>query len=260
MLAEERHRRILDMIQQQGIVTISDIARECQISDITVRRDLDYLAQLSKIDRIRGGAKPVAEIKEDLNQRFQRHAEENKEEKKDIGRFAASLVQDGDIIILDAGSTTLQIAKHLVGKRDITAVVTSIHIAQELEGKDGITTILTGGTLRSSSTSLLNPLLKQSLSQIYADKVFIGIQGISASHGFTTNDFADAEVKKMLFKSAQCVYVVADTSKFNRITAAHIGHLDEAHYIITNYLPDTEFLQGLKDFKCQALLAERREI
>jgi DeoR/GlpR family transcriptional regulator of sugar metabolism len=259
MLAEERYRRILELVQQQGIITISDISRECQISDITARRDLDYLAQMNKIDRIRGGAKPLdIQEREDLNQRFLTHAAQNKEEKEAIGWYAASLIQDGDIVILDAGSTTLQIAKNLVGKKDVTAVVTSILLAQELERRDGITTIITGGTLRSSSTSLLNPLVKQSLSQIYADKVFIGVRGISSTHGYTTSDFADAEVKKMLFNSAKCSYVVADSSKFNRITPAHIGYIDEAHYIITNREPHAEFLIGLKDSKCQVLTAERR--
>ncbi len=119
MLAEERYQRILQLIEQNRIVTVADIVNECRISDITARRDLVHLGRMNKITRIRGGAKAVESktVPSDLNERFYRQALEHREEKRIIGGFAASLIEDGEIIILDGGSTTLEIAKQLVGKK-----------------------------------------------------------------------------------------------------------------------------------------------
>ncbi|GCL74290.1 DeoR/GlpR transcriptional regulator [Paenibacillus naphthalenovorans] len=257
MLAEERYQRILQLIEQNRIVTVADIVNECRISDITARRDLVHLGRMNKITRIRGGAKAVESktVPSDLNERFYRQALEHREEKRIIGGFAASLIEDGEIIILDGGSTTLEIAKQLVGKKDLTVIVTAINIAEELEFREGVTTILTGGTLRSRTNSLVNPLLKQTLSQIYADKVFIGVRGISVSHGYTTDDFAEAEVKKLLMTAAKSVYIVADSSKFNRIAAAQIGHIDEAHYIITEDQLRSMVKREFDHYKCRIIMA-----
>lgn len=254
MLPEQRYKRILQKIEEKGYVKIQEIVDEFKVSEITARRDLDFLGKVNKVNRVRGGAKASDseyQVSKDLNQQYSLRVEKNQNNKKQIGEYAAELIQDGDIIILDAGTTTLEIARHLHGKRDVTVIVTAVNTAIELEGREGITTIMTGGTLRSITTSLVNPLMKQTLSQIYADKVFIGVRGISASHGFTTDDFAEAEVKKLLLRSAKNVYIVADSSKFTYIAAAQIGHIDEAHAIITDSEVSNEVKRLFASFNCE---------
>lgn len=262
MLAQERQKRILQLIQSKDIVKVSDIVKEFQVSEITARRDLDILDEKKKLKRVRGGATGIGVIDEDANklkERFVQQNQENREQKELIGEYAASLVKDGEIIIIDGGSTSLEFAKQLVGKNNVTAIVTAINIAEELEGREGVTTMITGGTLRSRISSLVDPLLKTTLSQIYADKVFIGVRGISRSHGYTTNDFEEAEVKKLLFQSAKEVYIISDSSKFNKVTAAHIGKIDDANYIITDSDLSPSIRKEYSQSSCKILTASNKE-
>lgn len=239
MIPRKRHEAIIEMLKQQKTVSVSEIVEQFRISEITARRDLEFLEKNSdSIVRIRGGAQwreePLEASSTYLNDRFQQQYLKNTREKIAIGRLAASLVEDNETIIIDAGSTAIQLAKHLDGKRRLTAFVTAVNIAEELETKEEIMKVLIGGVFRSKTTTLVSPFIEQTLTNLYADKVFIGVTGVSLSHGFTCNDFLEADVKKHLTKSGKEIYWLADSSKLNYIASFQISGIDCSHTIITD--------------------------
>lgn len=263
MIPMKRQEAILELLKKNKTVSIAEIVAELNISEITARRDLDHLEGSSDhIMRIRGGAKWIeaASTSENmtayLNDHFQEKFGKHQEEKAAIGKYAASLVENNQTVIIDAGTTAIQVAKHLNGKNNITAVVTAVNIAEELEGKEGVTTVLTGGLFRSKTTTLLSPFIEQTLLNIYADKVFIGITGVSLTHGMTCHDFLEADVKKILVKSGREIYWLADSSKLDFIGSIQISGFEEQFTIITDWGIEPEMKKELEKI-CKLIVVER---
>jgi DeoR/GlpR family transcriptional regulator of sugar metabolism len=260
MQVNERREEILELLKQKHKISIPDLAELLQVSEITVRRDLDLLDHNNQIVRIRGGAKWLDDEKIEkntnfLNSRFQKQAAVNQEKKVSIGKLAASLVHEDDTILIDAGSTALEFAKQLKGKSGITAVVTAVNIAEELEGIEGINTILSGGAFRSRTTTLINPFMDRMLMQIYADKVFLGISALSIEKGFSGNDILEAQVKQQLLESGKQIYWLLDSSKVGKISTIRISPIREEHTIITDDRIDPVVKTQLEN-KCNVLLAK----
>ncbi|RBW68300.1 DeoR/GlpR family DNA-binding transcription regulator [Bacillus taeanensis] len=258
MIPEKRQVAILELLKLKKMVSIEDIVKELNISGMTARRDLNHIEKSSNlIVRVRGGAKLVENSPEAnssyLNDRFQQQYCRHRAEKAAIGKKAASLIEDNETILIDAGSTTFHFARHLDGK-NITAIVTAANIAEELEGREGISTILTGGIFRSRVTTLLNPLSANILTQFYADKVFMGVTGISASHGFMCHDFLEADVKKILLQSGKAVYWLADSSKLNKVSTIQIADWQPHYWLITDDGIDVEIKEELGS-KCRLIIA-----
>jgi DeoR/GlpR family transcriptional regulator of sugar metabolism len=261
MLPEQRHQGILGLLKEKNQVSIADLASELQVSQITVRRDLEQLESSNQIIRIRGGAKLLdsEHVEKDtnfLNRRFHNQASVQQQEKKAIGSLAASIVQDDETILIDAGSTALELAKHLHQKKGVTAIVTTVNIAEELEGREGVTTIITGGLFRSRTTTLVNPIMDRMLTEIYADKVFIGVTAVSVNRGFTGNDFLESDVKRQLLKSGKEVYWLVDSTKINSISTIQVSPILPDHTIITDDGLPPDILRQL-EHKCRVLVAKR---
>jgi len=262
VILKKRHDQIIEMLKAKKTVSIEEIVDELQISEITARRDLQFLENNTNLlIRVRGGAQLVEEDSAKktsyLNERFAMKLTRNAGAKEVIGKLAASLVEEGETIIIDAGTSTIQLAIHLPERKNLTVVVSAINIAEELEGKEGILTIITGGVYRSKTTTLLSPFIEQSLMSIYADKVFIGSSGVSLTHGITDEDIMETEVKKALLKAGKEIYWLVDSSKINVIGSFHISKLEEHHTIITDDGISLEMKEQLET-KCRVLIAERK--
>jgi len=262
VILKKRHDQIIEMLKEKKTVSIEEIVDELQISEITARRDLQFLeSNTNLLIRIRGGAQLVEEDSAKktsyLNERFAMKLTRNAEAKEVIGKLASSLVEEGETIIIDAGTSTIQLAIHLPERKNLTVVVSAINIAEELEDKEGILTIITGGVYRSTTTTLLSPFIEQSLMSIYADKVFIGSSGVSLTHGITDEDIMETEVKKALLKAGKEIYWLVDSSKINVIGSFHISKLEEHHTIITDDGISLEMKEQLET-KCRVLIAERK--
>lgn len=262
MILKKRHDQIIEMIKAKKTVSIEEIVDELQISEITARRDLNFLETNTKLlVRIRGGAQLIeedlAKKTSYLNERFMTKLTRNTEAKAAIGKLAASLVNEGETIIIDAGTSTIQLARHLPERKNLTVVVSAINIAEELEDKEGVLTIITGGVFRSKTTTLLSPFIEQSLMSIYAEKVFIGSSGVSLTHGVTDEDIMETEVKKALLKSGKEIYWLVDSTKINVIGSFHISKIEDHHTIITDDGISPELKEQL-EAKCRVMVAERR--
>ncbi len=244
MFAEERRMKILDIINSGKAVTVEELSRNMDVSESTVRRDLRYMEDKGLIHRTHGGA--MNPLPADYEPTFTEKQEEMTEEKKAIGIRAASLIEDGDTVVIDSGTTTMEIIRNLNVNRAMI-ITNSPHAAIELQHRQGIEAVLAGGTLRYETLALVGPIADELFRRVKADKAFIGANGISLD-GFMTPNMTEAATKRSMLRSAEKVYVVADSSKFNKSSLMRFADLDEVDGIITDHkLPEdiyNEFSQS----------------
>ncbi len=253
MLPEERRRRILELIETAGSVSVEELAQQFQVSEMTIRRDLRILEGDGLLRRVHGGA--TSSRGRSYEPPFLLRSRKYADAKARIGAIAASLIQDGDSIVLDVGTTTLEIARHLKNRRNLTVITPSLHIANILAGHPAIRLILTGGILRPGELSMVGHLAERSFQEFYVDHLFLGIGGISLEAGLTEFNLEDAWVKKAMLGSAKECTVVADASKLGNIAFASVAPLSAIHRLITDSSADPEFVARLRERNIEVILA-----
>ena len=232
-LAAQRHDIITAQLRLHGAVRVGDLATLLDVSEMTVRRDLDALSELGVLDKVHGGA-TLRDDRSAFEPGFDTKSRRNLEEKLAIGRAAAGLVRAGMSIGLTAGTTTYHMAMSLLDVVDLTVVTNCIHIAEYLHQfpRADRTVLLVGGT-RTPSDALVGPTAVQTLSQLQLDLVFMGVHGMSAK-GFTTPNLAEAETNRAFAKTTNDVVVLADHSKWNLNGLCTILPLSDVAMIITD--------------------------
>ncbi|WP_330932644.1 DeoR/GlpR family DNA-binding transcription regulator [Enterococcus sp. BWR-S5] len=240
MLTEERHKKIMDLLNQESIVKSQELSDLLNASESTIRRDLQELEKAGMLERVHGGAK----IKSDLGseQSMNEKSIKNIQEKQLLGKAAAEVVNDGDVIYLDAGTTTLEMIPYLTGK-DVTAVTNSVHHAAQLIDLN-INTIILGGTLKLSTKAIIGSTSMEQLKQFRFNKVFMGMNGIHPDFGLTTPDPEEAALKRLAIQHAEQAFVLADHSKLNKVSFTKV--VDVEHVILlVDYCPK-ELLKELQ--------------
>ena len=211
MLAVERRQHIIEMIESRPSVLISDICRECGVSAVTARGDLDYLEGEGRLKRTHGGAVRISEY---VIPRVSERVRKNARAKQAIARCAAARVRDGEMILVGSGSTTLEFVKALRPKAGITIVTNSCHIIEYAEQYLPEATIMcTGGVLAREYRHYCGPLVAASLADIYLDQVFLGVDGFEPSFGFLTEYEQTAYTKVEFLRHARTKVVLMDQSK-----------------------------------------------
>ncbi|CAM3271159.1 DeoR/GlpR family DNA-binding transcription regulator [Deinococcus deserti] len=233
MLIKERRQQILSLIQSRGEILVSEVAPLLGVSEVTVRSDLKALVDTGHLRRTRGGARLP------LDPRMEAPLEEmqlqQRAEKRRIGRAAAALIQDGETIFLDVGSTATEVARHLPPTlREVTVVTPGLNIALELEKLPHVRVIVTGGTLRRLQHSLVSPYALEILRHVHADRLFLGCNGIDAVNGITNANHEEAEVKRCMVRYARTVVVLADHSKLGVTSRAWLASADQVQTLITS--------------------------
>lgn len=236
MIPLERQRRIAEKVLDEGQISIAQIIDLFGVSEITARRDLNELDRQGLLRRVHGGA--IASLGRSYEPHFQTRTAKNKTEKIIIGIKAAEQVFDGDSIALDVGTTTLEIVRGLIDKRNLTIVTSSIQIANEVIATLSLDTnvrlILAGGVVRARELSMVGMIAERTVRELHVDKAFIGIGGISLRDGLTEYNMEDARMKQVLIESAQEKFVVADSGKFGRTTFTTVGPITSVDAIITD--------------------------
>ena len=176
--------------------------------------------------------------------------------KESIGIRAAQLVQPGDNIIIDSGSTTMTLARHLRGHRDITVMTNGLNIAWELANAPGIDVLLTGGQLRKQSLSLQGSQAEASLTSYSFDTLFLGVDGLDLQFGLTTHDEAQARLNQRMVERARRIVVLTDASKFSRVSLHRIAHLEQVHAVITDASIDEATRDGLQQRGIEVIVVE----
>ncbi|KQW74131.1 alkaline phosphatase [Devosia sp. Root413D1] len=232
MLAEPRRRKILEWLQEEGSARVRDLSAAFEVSEATIRQDLERLEADGYITREHGGAflKTLPRQVETLSLQHL----ENMDKKRRIGVRAASLVGDGETIILDAGSTTTEVAHGLLQRRELTVITNALNIALILGAVPGFAVHMPGGQFKAPTLSLSGDKSVEYFRDILAGKLFLATAGVSLEAGLTYPSFADLQLKQAMIKAAQHVYLVADSTKINRTSFTRLGTLDVIHSFITD--------------------------
>ena len=233
MLTQQRHRIILDLLKEKSVIKIQEIIDLTNTSESTIRRDLSQLEEARFLKRIHGGA---ARLQGKLQEPSMiEKASKNLQEKRSIAQYAASLIEEGDSIYLDAGSTTKEMIDFLDVK-DLAVVTNGFMHLSDLLNK-GIKTYLLGGYAKPSTNALIGRGALEGLEMYRFDKAFIGVNGIHPQFGYTTPDQEEALVKQKAINLSREVFILADDSKFGEISFGKIADLNQA-VIITNQLEE----------------------
>lgn len=229
---QRRRESILQLLKQQGRVTIGEIVERFGCSEATARRDLEQMEVVYPVIRTIGGA-----MYDGMGTMRELHFSEKEGlsilEKEKIARLAESQIAEGDVVALSGGTTNFLLAKLLKPRKGITVVTNAVNVAMELAGSR-IQVVVTGGIMRHNSFELCGPLGEGMVSQLHINKMFIGIDGISAAGGITSYSEQEAQTAKAMISRSQETYAVFDHTKINRTSLFSIAALSELKAVITD--------------------------
>jgi DeoR family fructose operon transcriptional repressor len=255
--ADERRTLILEHLARDQMVKVVELSERFDVSEVSIRRDLDRLDRLGLLKRVHGGA--VAIPSAALGQPHVAKMRHCIEEKERIGRAAAQMIRDGDRLIFDSGTTVLQIARNISGDLlnagHLTAITGSIPIVQELGPWKGIHLIVLGGIYLPDYEMIVGPQTIEHLNGLHADKVFLGTDGLTFSHGVTTANLLEAEVDRSMVEAASEVIVVADSSKIGVIGLTTILPVTNIDKLITDDKAPSDFIAALREQGVEVILA-----
>lgn len=245
LLAEGRRRKIMELLDQSGQVTIHELVKRFAVSSVTVRSDLDALSAKGALLRSHGGAVRY-EPAQDYPLKVK--ATLHRSEKSRIGEAAAKLVQPNETVILDSGTTTAEIAKELKRARlKITVITSALNIATELADAPEISLIMLGGVLRTLSFSFVGPQAEATLRDLHADRLFLAVNGLTLEHGTFTSDPLEAQLNALMIRVTREVTVVADSTKLGRRSLFRIGAIEDIHRLITDVRASTDFSDSVRE-------------
>jgi DeoR/GlpR family transcriptional regulator of sugar metabolism len=239
-----RRELVLDLLERKGRVTVAEVSALTEVSDMTVRRDLEALEREGALKRVHGGA--ISAVSTSYEPPFALRAQRSVAAKERIGRAAAGLLREGETVILDVGTTSVQVAHSLVGRRNLTVVTPSLRAAGLLGDEPGIRLIVTGGVVRPGERSLVGDYAERAFADLRFDTFVMGVGGIEAEAGLTEFNLDDARVKRAAIARAQRCLVAADSSKLGRVAFARICALDAVDVLVTDMEAPPDDLAALE--------------
>jgi DeoR family transcriptional regulator, aga operon transcriptional repressor len=255
LLVEERRRLIVEYVESNGRATVEELATRFGTSTVTIRNDLETLARNAVIARSHGGALPVTQaVTNDIPLNIKETR--SHPQKVRIGQAAAKLIRDGETIILDSGSTTVEIARQIRQMKfeSLTVVTNALNIALELSGIPHIRVMMLGGLLRQTSYSLVGPDAEQALSRISADRLFLGVDGLDPVVGVTTPDPLEASLNALMIRASRETIAVFDASKLGQRSLSVITPVQTLHTVITDSSAAPDMVEALRDAGVKVML------
>ena len=249
----ERRTLILEQIHSQGQVNVSDLSKDFGVSEVTIRNDLNQLEQKRAVIRARGGAIKPTRVGVDFE--LSDKDKINFQEKQRIGERAAQLVEDGDTIIIDSGTTTQELANHLDRVTNLAVITNALNIAMKLSENKNINVIVPGGFLRKQSLSLVGTPAEKGFRGYYCDKLFLGVDGLDVHYGLSTPNVEEAHLNQVMIEHSRQVILLSDSSKFLRKSLAFICPLSSIDILVTDDQIEVEDQQQLESSGVQVLAA-----
>lgn len=254
MLAIERRNAILEKLQAERRVVVSELSILFDVSEETIRRDLEKLENEGYAIKSYGGA--VLNENANLDLPFNIRKNKNVIGKQKIAELLSNIIHDGDYIFLDASSTAVAIAKAIKHKKDITIITNSLEIAIELLEVPDCKVISTGGEIVSTAFGSVGHVTDKTIRSYYVDKAIVSSKGFELNKGFTDSDERHANNKRSMLESAKMKILAIDSSKFDRVAFAKIGDLCDVTMIVTDEKPAEEWLQKMEEYQVECIYPE----
>ena len=245
MLAIERRNTILARLALEGKVIVSDLAKEFDVTEETIRRDLEKLDREGLAKKTYGGAVAGQSGNTDLPYSVRKRA--NVERKQRIAEQIGEMIHDGDYIMLDASSTAIFVTKYIKSRKNITLITNSVEILLELADKDGWNILSTGGALREGALSLVGASAEKMIRGFHVDLAVCSCKGIDMNMGITDSNERDSEIKQAIFAAADRKVLAVDGTKFDKISFVHVCDCGEVDTVVTDTQPSERWVEYLKN-------------
>lgn len=259
MMTNERHQQIIDLLLAQKTATVAQLSEMLDVSAVTIRNDLNQLAEAGRIIRTHGGAR-LTDGRAQQEQTFATRQRQNADQKQIIGDLAATLIQPHEPILLDASTTAVAVARAIKQNpdlRELTIVTTGIWTALELLGVPYLNVVLAGGYVRNVTSSITGSITLQVLERFTFSKVFLGAWGITLNEGVTDNHLAEVELKQQIVTRAKDVIIVADATKFGRVGLAPFASIERVTHVVTDTTAPAALLDPLRERDIQVLVGNQ---
>ncbi len=253
LLKLERQSLIRKLVKTQGRVTVPELSHQFSVSDATIRRDLDELMSQGWVRRTHGGAVNIERVarEQPMLQRVGKH----QAEKKRIGYAAAQLVEKNETIFLGSGTTALEVARHLTVDIPLTVLTNSLLVVSELSDHQNIELVVFGGMLRKSELSMFGHIAERAAKEFRADRVIMGMYSIDIQHGFTNDYLPEVTTDRTFLGIAPQVVIVADSSKFGRVSSVLVAPVTAANIMVTDKSAPPDVVDDLRDLGIEVILA-----
>lgn len=249
----ERQQNIITYLSKQKRISVAEICEMFDVSEATARRDLEELTEQNHLQRVHGGAISLQQAPPELPI-LQRESEQS-QEKKHIGLAAASLVHDGETVIIGSGSTALEVARNLRDRKNLTVITNSLPVMNLFSGLPEINLIALGGILRDSELSFIGHITEQALEEIHADKVILGVHALGIEKGLTNDYLPETMTDRAILKSGTEVILVADHSKINVVSVAYLAPITSIHKLVTDQKTCQDFIDTVLELGIEVILA-----
>lgn len=248
----ERHKYILESLAKNGFIKVIDVAKELDVTPVTIRKDLKYLEEKKLLYRTHGSASPINPLTSDID--VQEKEKLRKDEKKRIAIEAAKLIEENDSIIIASGSTVHMFAEQIIPISHLTVVTASLKTALLLNAVNNIEVIQLGGTVRKNSFSVIGDYTSQFFEQITCSKLFLGVDGIDLEYGVTNSNIEEAILNKKMIEASLRTIILADSSKFGRRGFGKICNLDRIDVIITDSGISKTMAQSIEEMGIELII------
>ncbi len=252
MFQDLRREKILELLRENGSSRVQDLSKIFKVTEPTIRQDLEALEKTGAITRQHGGA--FINDYSSFAAQLQLGHSEHMAEKKRIGRKAAEFVKSGDSVILDSGSTLTEMSKFLVDRRNLNIVTTSLNITLVLGEEPSNHIILTGGEFKAPTLSVTGDRAAALFENLYVEKLFLATGGFSLQAGLTYPGFSDLALKRAMVNSARSIYLLADSSKLEKVLFASLGCQDRINYLITDSNIDPAYAESVQKLGIEVIV------
>jgi DeoR family transcriptional regulator of aga operon len=251
-----RRAKILEELELKGEISVKELSKKFNISEVTIRNDLNQLEKQNMLVRARGGAIKIKFMPMGMDLSISEKEKEFLKEKQLIAKAAMKIIEEGDTIILDSGTTTTEIAKILEPFNNLTIITNALNVADILSNFEGINIYMPGGNLRKKSLSLVGSLADESYQKFFVDKLFLGVDGFDTFYGLSTPNSVEAHLNQIMIKMAEKVIVVTDSSKFGRRRFAFIAPVSDVDIVITDSKIKDEDVRQLEQQGIEVIIAK----
>ncbi|MHC1750093.1 MAG: DeoR/GlpR family DNA-binding transcription regulator [Cellulosilyticaceae bacterium] len=251
VLPLERQNKIIALVEANLSVKVVELSRLFDVTEETIRKDLEKLEKQGVLKRSYGGALLVNN--EDTP--FEIRISENIEAKNKVGRAVAELIKDGEIVMFDSSTTCLETAKNIAPSKNITVITNGIGVISQMSRHEGVTVVSTGGTLRSRAMSLIGPTAKNNIENYYADKTIISCKGIDEKRGIMDSNELESEIKKAMIACAREVILAINSTKLEKASLYKIADFKAVNTIVIDKMPEQNWVDLFEQYGIKVVIA-----